>query len=93
MWNSMKKWLKEGGSISKDPVLHDELVGPETVPRLDGKIQLESKKDMKARGLLSPNRADALALSFAHPVSARGVRKKESKMGLSSSGGPDGWMG
>lgn len=72
MWGDMKKWLKEGGSIPEDPTLHTELIGPETVPRLDGKIQLESKKDMKARGQLSPNRADVLAISFAYPVSHKG---------------------
>lgn len=71
MWGLAKAWLKSGGAIPKDPGLHSELIGPETVPRMDGKIQLESKKDMKARGLPSPNRADALVLSFAFPVAAR----------------------
>lgn len=68
MWNETKKWLKAGGAIPEDPVLHSDLIGPEAVSRLDGKLQLESKKDMKARGIPSPNRADALVLSFAHPV-------------------------
>jgi hypothetical protein len=62
------EFRKEGGSIPPDKVLHADLTGPETVPRLDGKLQLESKKDMKRRGQPSPNRADALALSFAYPV-------------------------
>jgi hypothetical protein len=68
MWKLMRDWLKAGGSIQKDPQLHSELIGPETVPRMDGKLQIEAKKDMKARGIQSPNRADALALSFAFPV-------------------------
>lgn len=71
MWGKMRDWLKEGGAIPKDQQLRDDLIGPETVPRVDGVIQLESKKDMKARGLPSPNHADALALSFAYPVVAR----------------------
>lgn len=71
MWKLMRDWLKEGGAIPDDPVLLDEITAPETVPRLDGKIQIESKKDMKARGLPSPNRADSLALSFAYPVSPK----------------------
>jgi hypothetical protein len=69
MWKLTRDWLKAGGAIPKDDVLYQDLIGPETVPRLDGKIQLESKKDMKQRGLPSPNRADALVLSFAMPVS------------------------
>lgn len=71
MWKSARDWLKAGGAIPEDPVLRDELQGPETVPRMDGKIQIESKKDMKARGIPSPNRADSLILSFAYPVAKR----------------------
>jgi len=68
MWKLMRDWLKEGGCIPDDKVLYQDLIGPEIVPRMDGKVQLEAKKDMKARNLPSPNRADALALSFAFPI-------------------------
>ena len=71
MWKLCRDWLKDGGAIPPDQVLADELAAPETVSRLDGKIQIESKKDMKARGLPSPNRADSLVLSFAFPVKAK----------------------
>lgn len=90
MWKLCRDWLKEGGSIPKDNQLHDELIGPETIPRMDGKIQLESKKDMKARGLASPNRADALVLSFAYPV---GKKSRAPKNNYISGSGPTGWMG
>lgn len=69
MWYELRSWIKSGGVIdSRDNVLYEDLIGPETVPRLDGLYQLESKADMKSRGLASPNRADALALTFALPV-------------------------
>lgn len=68
MWKAARDWLKQGGALPADPTLRDELQAPEIVPRVDGKIQIESKKDMKARGIPSPNRADALVLSFAFPV-------------------------
>lgn len=71
MWMLMRDWLKAGGCIPDDAELYDELISPETIPRLDGKIQLESKKDMKARGLPSPNKADSLGLSFAFPVTKK----------------------
>ncbi|TIN82239.1 terminase [Mesorhizobium sp.] len=72
MWGTMKLWLKQGGTIDpKDTELYDDLVGPETVPRTDGKIQLESKEDMKERLLPSPNKGDALALTFAEPVAKK----------------------
>ena len=73
MWKAARDWLKDGGAIPDDPTLRDELQAPESVPRADGKIQIESKKDMKARGVPSPNRADALVLSFAFPVLPRGA--------------------
>lgn len=68
MWRLMRDWLKAGGAYPADEIMHDELIAPETVPRLDGKLQLESKKDMKARGVPSPNRADDCAITFAFPV-------------------------
>jgi hypothetical protein len=78
MWRLARDWLKEGGSLPPDDqVLADDLTAPETVSRLDGKIQIEGKKDMKARGLPSPNRADALCLSFAFPVQ----RKRDAVQG------------
>ncbi len=75
IWGATKKWLAEGGSIPEnDQMLADDLIGPEYDVRLDGKIVLESKEDMKRRSLGSPNRGDALALSFAFPVSPTGFR-------------------
>lgn len=71
MWKLARDWLKEGGAIPEDPVLRDELQAPEIVPRLDGKLQIEAKKEMKARGVPSPNRADSLVISFAFPVTKR----------------------
>ncbi len=71
IWKQTRDWLKSGGAIPPDQTLYQDLIGPETVARIDGKIQLESKKDMKERGLPSPNRADSLALSFAHHVNPK----------------------
>lgn len=71
MWKDMRDWLKSGGAYTDDNALHADLIGPETVPRMDGKIQLESKEDMKRRGQASPNRADCLALTFAYPVAKK----------------------
>jgi len=71
MWTSTRDWLKAGGAIPDDDVLYSDLIGPETVPRMDGKIQLESKEDMKKRGQQSPNRGDALALTFAYQVAKK----------------------
>lgn len=72
MWAKGKEWLKQGGSYPEDDqIMQDDLISPEVIPRPDGKILLESKESMKDRGLPSPNRADALFLTFAMPVAKK----------------------
>lgn len=77
MWGKMKQWLIEGGCIPKDQQLVDDLTGPESHPNLRGEIMIESKKTMKARGLASPDNADALALTFAFPVRRKNALGQE----------------
>lgn len=67
MWGEMKKWLQDGGALNNEK-LAEELTRPECFINRRGRQQLESKDDMKKRGLPSPNLADALALTFAFPV-------------------------
>lgn len=79
MWGSYRDWLKEGGAIPDDEQLCEETKAPHaylTKGKLEGRIVLESKEDMKDRGVASPNRADAIALTFAYPVQSKtqGVR-------------------
>ena len=68
MWGEMKEWIKVIGALPDDTQLRDDLAGPEAFMNRSGKLQLESKEDMKKRGLASPNKADALALTFAFPI-------------------------
>lgn len=77
MWDTMREWLEEGAAIPDEPDLRDDLLGPEYGYReTNGKKYLESKKDMKARGLPSPDYADALALTFAQPVTKKSDRNR-----------------
>ena len=48
--------------------LRDQLTGREFGSTEKGQIHLERKKDMRKRGLTSPDMADALALTFAQDV-------------------------
>ena len=75
IWGEMKEWLKNGGVIPADERLKNELISPEYIIRSEGKIQLEKKEDMKKRGISSPNRADALALTFSAPIYKRSEQK------------------
>lgn len=73
MWGAMRAWLAIG-AIENNDDLKADLVGPLFGHRGKGgdEIQLERKEDMKKRGLASPDWGDALALTFAYPVVARG---------------------
>lgn len=72
MWAGMRDWLEAGGSIPDDALLAGELEGPRYAFDAADRILLEKKSRMKARGLASPDAADALALTFAMPVAAPG---------------------
>ena len=71
MWCKMRSWLKTGGAIPDDPELRADLSGVEYGFDAHNRILLERKEDMKKRGLASSDVADALALTFAHPVASR----------------------
>jgi hypothetical protein len=71
IWGAMREWLKTA-AVQEDRQLKNDLTGPKTKPDSTGTIYLESKKDMKSRGLASPDAADALAVTFAFPVASRG---------------------
>jgi hypothetical protein len=67
MWALTRAWLR-GGAIPDDHDLAADLTGVEYGFDENQAIQLEKKEHMKKRGLASPDMADALALTFAHPV-------------------------
>lgn len=70
LWGTMKEWLRSA-SIPNDRGLKSDLTGPMIKPNSSGTIFLEGKKEMKARGLASPDAADAIACTFAFPVAHR----------------------
>ena len=70
MWKEMRDWLKRG-AIDKSPELEMDLVGPDYHHNKKDRVVLESKENMKKRGLSSPDDGDALALTFAIPVKVK----------------------
>ena len=53
------------GSLHELEYLTAELSRPQVDYDQNGRVKAESKKDMKKRGITSPNRADALVMAFA----------------------------
>lgn len=64
IWGLMREWLK-GGAVPDEEELASDLTSVEYGFNQHDAIQLESKQSMKARGLASPDAADALAVTFA----------------------------
>jgi len=73
MWGDMREWLKTA-SMPTDRQMKADLTAPAMKLDSSGAIQLEGKKEMKARGLASPDAADALAVTFAFRVAHREER-------------------
>lgn len=84
LWGQIKGWLTDADLPPGDRELMDDLTSIEYGYDNKLRIQMESKKDMKKRGVASPDKADSLALTFhpidsvvrpnrtAHPVRRRG---------------------
>lgn len=68
MWGLMRDWMKTA-AIPNDRELRSDLIGPTYKLNSMGAIMLERKEDMRRRGAASPDSADAIAITFAYPVS------------------------
>ncbi len=73
MWGNTLNWFKEGNvELPNDSELIADLISPTYMLNNKDQIILESKKDMKRRGLASTDSADALCLTHAEPVYKQG---------------------
>jgi hypothetical protein len=70
MWYRSREWLEEvgGADIPDDNILQRDACGPGFKYDVNQRLVLESKEQMRARGVRSPDRWDAIALTFAEPV-------------------------
>jgi len=73
MYGRARDWIKKGGCLPADDPraegkgLSAQLTAPTYTYQGDVKLQLESKKDLRRRLGISPDDADALAITFAYP--------------------------
>jgi hypothetical protein len=65
MYGDLREWLAEGGSIPDDDDLASDMSAAKQKWRANNDWLLESKTEMKARGLRSSDLSDACALTFA----------------------------
>jgi hypothetical protein len=73
MWLRMRDWLAQGSAaLPHDLKLEAQLTCVQYKHDANNAILLEKKEEIRKRGLPSPDRGDALALTFAYPVMKRG---------------------
>lgn len=91
MWGLTKEALIAGLDIPNDEDLEADLSGPQYGFDPKNRIQIESKKDMKSRGLSSPDCADSLIMTYSKPV----LKKPKKETQFLGMGGGDqySWMG
>ncbi|MFA6125429.1 hypothetical protein [Sphingomonas sp.] len=78
MWGEAREWLKDGPcKIPKDEALAADLCGLQYKFDSKSRYVLEKKEDAKARGVRSPDLADAFCLTFAEPVALWSVNSFE----------------
>jgi hypothetical protein len=84
LWSNLKKALEQGRfSLPDRDSLQADLVSCGYRYRSDGKLVLESKEDMRSRGMPSPDEADALALCFCEPAGSAFPQSKNFRRDLS----------
>jgi hypothetical protein len=87
LWCLVRDWfMTKAVSIPDDPETIEELVAPLVDYRSNGDCKVESKDEMRARGVLggkSPDGADAVCLTFARTsaVTAGAMQGSKSKKG------------
>lgn len=88
MWMKSKEWLEDeaGADIPDSDSLQADACGPSYKYDSNSRVLIESKEDMRRRGVRSPDDWDAVVLTFAEPV--REVEAVEV-----TSFGVGGWMG
>ncbi|WP_422383271.1 hypothetical protein [Roseibium album] len=88
MWGNSKEWLEEpaGVDIPDTDTLQADACAPGYKYDSLTRVILESKKEIRKRGLRSPDEWDAVALTFAEPVIQETPRKPVERPVV-------GWMG
>lgn len=70
MWQNLKNALSGRLQLPDSDSLQADLISVGYKYQSDGKLLLESKQDMRRRGVPSPDEGDAVALCFADPLGA-----------------------
>jgi hypothetical protein len=98
MWMRSRDWLEQpaGADIPDSDSLQSDACAPTyTYQTTDQRLRLESKEQMRARGVRSPDEWDAVVLTFAEPVreSLKQASPAPVQEAQSQTGPGTGWLG
>jgi len=79
----MATWIKGGGQLKRD-TKWEELLTIRWKIQSDRKVQMKPKAEMLVEGIMSPDVADALALTFAKTFSKKRTRERPKRKGAIS---------
>jgi hypothetical protein len=90
MWMRSKDWLEDplGADIPDEDSLQTDACTPQYRYNVNQFLVIESKEQMRKRGVRSPDEWDAVALTFAAPVAAKKTVKIETPPAFAGA-----WMG
>ncbi|MDO8521522.1 MAG: hypothetical protein Q7S52_05400 [bacterium] len=78
----MMLWSRSGGEFMDAPRLKDELLSIRFRRTQNGRIQIMSKTEMKKKGYPSPNKADALSMTFLRPDGRKHLTPEQKEANL-----------
>lgn len=79
IWGDMLVWFQDWpNQIPRDDALASDLTGPQYTYDSSRRMKLESKEQMRKRGVKSPDSGDALALTFGTPFATYAGAKADS---------------
>jgi hypothetical protein len=96
MWMRSRDWLQDplGVDIPDEGIFQSDAVGPSYKYDANQRLVLESKEQMRKRGVRSPDVWDAVALTFAEPVhEPSSTRRSDKYSRRGGSRGTNSWMG
>lgn len=89
IWGDTRDWLS-GGQIPDDPEMDTDLTGPDYgYHPTRGCLALETKDEMRSRGVDSPDLGDALAMTFGIKIAV----KSKPPAARGNAANSSGWMG
>src|SRR5262245_40511995 len=77
MWNNLRTALEGRFSLPDKDSLQGDLTSVGYKYNSAGQLQLESKQDMRRRGVPSPDEGDAVALTFSEPGGSPIIKSRD----------------